>query len=196
VRDSLDVGDAPLAVYVGHIARGNDLDLALAALKQVRDRVPGAKLAIAGAGDGLPELRSLVAEEGLSEAVIFCGWIDHQLVPAYLAAADVAIYPYRDSLINRAKCSIKILEYMAMGKAIVTHRVGQNLEYIEDGRSGILASPGSVEEFAEGLIAVLTDRAFAVQLGEKAARRIELKFNWERRIADVERAYQMACSTG
>jgi glycosyltransferase involved in cell wall biosynthesis len=124
--------------------------------------------------------------------VCFCGWIDHRDVPVYLAAADAAIYPYRDTLINRAKCSIKILEYMAMGKAIVTHRVGQNLEYLEHQRSGILVEPGSVDGFAEGLLSVLTDPALAKRLGAQAAQRIEEKYNWSKRIRDVEKAYGAA----
>jgi glycosyltransferase involved in cell wall biosynthesis len=81
---------------------------------------------------------------------------------------------------------------MTMGKAIVTHRVGQNLEYLEHGRSGILAEPGSIEGFAEGLIATLTDRAYAHKLGTQAALRIARKFDWSRRILDVERAYNLA----
>ena len=128
----------------------------------------------------------------LSQAVTFTGWIDHRQVPSYLAAADAAIYPYRDTLINRAKCSIKVLEYMTMGKAIVTHRVGQNTEYLEHRHSGFLAEPGSVEDFAEGLLQVLQDRTFARRLGEHAAERIAHRFNWETRVEDVERAYSSA----
>ena len=195
VRKKLGVGSAPLAMYVGHITRGDDLDLALLALKVVQERVPEARLVFVGTGEGLEPLQRQAGELGLSQRVIFAGWVDHEQIPAYLAAADAAIYPYRDSLINRAKCSIKILEYMAMGKAIVTHRVGQNVEYLENGISGLLAEPGSVTEFAEALTAVLTDRALAARLGEEAALRIRRKFNWAQRVLDVERAYSIACDT-
>jgi glycosyltransferase involved in cell wall biosynthesis len=194
VRSTLGIGDAPMAIYVGHITRGDDLDLAVEAFALLRSKLESARLVVAGTGEGLDLLRALVAERGLGESVIFTGWLDHQEVPSYLAAADAAIYPYRDSLVNRAKCSIKILEYMAMGKAIVTHRVGQNTEYLESGRSGILAEPGSVTEFAEGLQAVLTDRALAERLGAEAQSRIERSFTWQQRAADVERAYETACA--
>jgi glycosyltransferase involved in cell wall biosynthesis len=192
VRETLGIGNAPMAIYVGHISLGDDLDLALAAFKQVLEHVPDAKLVIVGAGDGLDRLQALATTLNLTDTVIFVGWLEHEKVPAYLAAADVAIYPYRDTLVNRAKCSIKILEYMAMGKAIVTHRVGQNLEYLEHGCSGILAEPGSIEGFAEGLIATLTDRAYANKLGTQAALRIAHRFDWSQRILDVERAYKLA----
>jgi len=194
VRAALGIGNAPMAIYVGRITRGDDLDLAVEAFALLRHKLESGRLVIAGTGEGLENLRALVAERGLDESVIFTGWIDHQEVPSYLAAEDAAIYPYRDSLVHRAKCSIKILEYMAMGKAIVTHRVGQNTEYLENGESGILAEPGSVSEFAEGLYAVLTDRALAERLGAEAQSRIERSFTWQQRVADVERAYESACS--
>jgi glycosyltransferase involved in cell wall biosynthesis len=195
VRETLGVGSAPLAIYVGHITLGDDLDLALLAWKQVLAHVPDAKLVIVGTGEGLAALKSGVTELGLGNTVVFAGWVDHDRVPAYLSAADVAIYPYRDTLVNRAKCSIKILEYMTMGKAIVTHRVGQNSEYLEHRRSGFLAEPGNVDEFAQGLTACLTDRELAGKLGKAAARRISQDFTWEGRIIDVERAYHIACGS-
>lgn len=192
IREALGIGSAPMAIYVGHISLGDDLDLALEAFAQVLHRLPAARLVIVGAGDGLPRLRDIAAHAQLGEAVILTGWVDHAAVPAYLAAADAAIYPYRDSLVNRAKCSIKVLEYMTAGKAIVTHRVGQNTEYLENGRSAILAEPGDVGAFADGLHAVLTDRAYAAQLGQEAAQRIRRWFTWDRRIGDVEEAYRRA----
>jgi glycosyltransferase involved in cell wall biosynthesis len=194
IRAQLGIGHAPMAIYVGHITLGDDLDLALVAMRRVREQIRDARLVIAGTGDGLARLQSLAAELGVAQHVIFAGWLDHQRVPAYLAAADVAIYPYRDTLVNRAKCSIKILEYMAMGKAIVTHRVGQNMEYLEHHRSGILAEPGNQDEFVQGLIDCLLDREFARKLGTEAASRIEQMYNWAHRISDVERAYQLAHS--
>ena len=192
LRQELGIGGAPMAVYVGHITLGDDLDIALAAWKRVREQLPSARLVIVGSGDGLERLKSRAQTMDLTKAVIFAGWIDHARVPTYLAAADVAVYPYRDTLINRAKCSIKVLEYMTMGKAIVTHRVGQNVEYLEHLRSGYLAEPGSVDDFCRGLLQVLQDQNLARRLGDSAAQRIERKFNWEIRIEDVERAYKSA----
>jgi glycosyltransferase involved in cell wall biosynthesis len=192
VRQQLGIGDDPMLVFVGHISLGDDLDLALVALQEVRRHVPAVKLVIVGTGDGLPRLRALADRLSLQEAVRFAGWIDHQHVPAYLAAADIAVYPYRDTLINRAKCSIKILEYMTVGKAIVTTRVGQNLEYLEHGRSGILTAPGDAGAFAEALLQLLADPEMARRLGRNAARRIRDLFTWSQHIPTIEQAYHLA----
>jgi glycosyltransferase involved in cell wall biosynthesis len=195
VRQQLGIGSAPMLIFCGNISLGDDLDLALHALQEVRQHVPKVKLVIVGTGDGLPHLRALAAELGLQDNVLFTGWIEYQHVPAHLAAADMAIYPYRDTLINRAKCSIKILEYMAMGKAIVTTRVGQNLEYLEHGRSGILAAPGDTDAFAQALLQLLADPALARRLGAHAAQRIRDQFTWSHHIHTIEQAYHLATRT-
>ncbi|MGD9318230.1 MAG: glycosyltransferase family 4 protein, partial [Anaerolineae bacterium] len=196
VRAQLGVGDAPFALYLGHIPHGTDLDLALEALAQLGDRLPEARLVIAGVGDGLPGLQSLARHLGLGDRAIFPGWIDHEQAHVYVAAADATVNPYRDTLINRSKCAGKVILSMAMGKAVVTSRLGENLEYIEDGRSGLLTEPGDAADLARGLLAVLSDRAFAAELGRSAQRRIWEKFDWDARIGELERAYQMALAPG
>jgi glycosyltransferase involved in cell wall biosynthesis len=192
VREQLSIGSAPMLVFVGNISLGDDLDLALRALPKVLERLPGCKLVIVGAGDGLPRLRALADELALHDAVRFTGWIDYRHVPAHLAAADIAIYPYRDTLINRAKCSIKVLEYMTMGKAIVTTRVGQNLEYLEHGQSGILAAPGDSDAFASALLHLLENPDLARRLGQNASRRIREQFTWSHHVRTIEQAYHLA----
>jgi glycosyltransferase involved in cell wall biosynthesis len=81
---------------------------------------------------------------------------------------------------------------MAMGKAVVTSRLGQNLEYIEHERSGLLTEPGDSGDLAQALLAVLSDRAWASELGRNAQRRIWEQFDWDVRVGEVERAYRVA----
>jgi glycosyltransferase involved in cell wall biosynthesis len=194
VRRALGIGQAPFALYLGHIPLGSDLDLALDALARIRDQLPAARMVIAGVGDGLPALQAHAQDAGVADLVVFPGWIEHDLAHIYWAAADAAINPYRDNLINRSKCAGKVVLAMAMGKAVVTSRVGENLAYIEDGRSGLLTEPGDAGDLAGALLAVLSDRRWAAELGNQAKQRIWAGFNWDARIETVERVYQIALS--
>ena len=196
VRAQLGVGDAPLALYLGHIPRGTDLDLALDALATVRDTVPGVRLVIAGVGEGLPGLQDQARRLNLGESVLFPGWIEPEQAHIYVASADAIVNPYRDSLINRSKCAGKLILAMAMGRAVVTTRLGQNLEYIEDGSSGVLTAPGDAADLARGLLAVLSDREWAAQLGRNARKRVWEEFDWDARVGEVERAYRIALGSG
>ncbi len=192
VRAQLGVGDRPFALYLGHIPLGTDLDLALDALALVREQMPEARLVIGGVGDGLPGLQARARALGVEDVVIFPGWIEHDQAPAFLAAADVIVNPYRDTLINRAKCAGKVVAAMAAGKAVVTSRVGENLEYIEHGRSGLLVEPGDPRAFARALISVLADPDLAWELGGAARRRIWDKFDWRSRIGELVLLYRGA----
>ncbi len=192
IRRRLGVGKAPLALYLGHIPHGTDLDLALEALARLKDRLPEARLVIAGSGEGLPSLQALAQALGVADRVIFPGWIEHDQAPLYVAAADVIVNPYRDTLINRSKCAGKVVSAMALGKAVITGRLGENLEYIEHGRSGVLTEPGDAEDLAQALLQVLTDRAWAAELGREARQRLWKRFDWDARVGEVERAYQIA----
>ncbi len=192
IRAQLGVGDAPLAVYIGHIPHGNDLNQALDALERLLPDIPNLRFVILGTGDGEPALRADIAQRGLNHAVILVGWMDQARAPDYLAAADLAIYPYRDSLINRAKCAAKVVEYMAMGLPIVASRVGQNVEYIEHGASGLLAEPGDADSFAQMMRAVLSDPQKAKAMGAAARERVWARFDWDKLVETVERAYQIS----
>jgi glycosyltransferase involved in cell wall biosynthesis len=192
IRGALGVGAAPLALYLGHIPAGTDLDLAIDALARVARHLPEARLVIAGVGDGLPGLQRHAQAAGVPDKVVFPGWIEHDQAHRYLAAADVVVNPYRDTLINRAKCAGKVVSAMAMGKAVITSRLGENLEYIEDGRSGLLVEAGDVGALANVLLTVLSEPGLAERLGRNARQRIWARFDWETRIAEVERAYEIA----
>ena len=194
IRNRLGVGNAPLALYLGHIPHGSDLDLAIDAFALLAVQLPEARLVIAGSGDGLPELQRRAQAAGTSGHVVFPGWIEHDQAPLYVAAADAVANPYRDTLINRSKCAGKVVMAMALGKAVVTSRVGENLEYIEDGRSGLLTEPGDVRDLARGLLRVLPDRAWAADLGRNARLRIWQRYDWDIQATEVERAYRIAAA--
>lgn len=192
LRAKLGVGQAPLALYLGTVPHGSDLDLALQALARISDELPEVRLVIAGVGDGLPALKAQAQALGVAKRVVLSGWVEHDQVRVYLAAADVTVNPYRDTLINRAKCAGKVIAAMAMGKAVVTSRAGENLEYIEHRRSGLLTEPGDADDLAQALLAALSDRGWAAELGHNAQKRIWERFDWDARVGEVERTYQTA----
>jgi glycosyltransferase involved in cell wall biosynthesis len=126
---------------------------------------------------------------GLADRVILCGAVPPADLGPLLAAADVALYPMRDTLINRAKCSAKLLDLMVLGRPIVTHRVGQQGEYLRHGESGWLADPGDLAGLAAGVLHLLGDPTLAARLGAAAAARAWDHFSWARLSAAAEAAY-------
>ena len=114
----------------------------------------------------------------------------HAQLVERLVAADVAVYPYRDTNINRAKCSGKVMDYMACGLPMVVSDVGMNRDYIEHERSGLLTLPGDAEAFYQAMRRLLDSPSFAASLGAAAQQRIWDVFGWDGRAAKLESVYQ------
>ncbi|MEA3459479.1 MAG: glycosyltransferase family 4 protein [Chloroflexota bacterium] len=168
-----------------------DLERVVDIFRRVLAEVPEAQLLVVGKGlfGEEEELLAMMRDAGLIDRIVYAGWAEPDELPAYLAAADVAIYPYDDTLINRAKCSAKLIQLMAAGLPVVADDVGQNGEYIEYGTSGLLVPPGDREAFARSIVELLRDESLRKRLGQGARRRILKEFDWEKLVVGVRRAY-------
>jgi glycosyltransferase involved in cell wall biosynthesis len=83
----------------------------------------GEVLVLVGGGEQDQELRDQVARLGLTERVFFTGFVGFDLLPDYLAAADVAVNPMQASLVSNAAFPNKVIQYLATGLAVATTRL-------------------------------------------------------------------------
>jgi glycosyltransferase involved in cell wall biosynthesis len=152
---------------------------------------PRAKLLIVGEGlfSEESDLDDLLTDAGLAGHAVFTSWVEFERLPDYFAAADVAIFPYDDTLLNRTKCSAKLTDLLTAGLPVVANAVGQNAEYIADGASGLLVPPGDDAAFAGAVLRLLADADLRSRLGAAAARRMREGFDWQHLAAEVEKAY-------
>jgi len=176
-------------------------------LRRVREQVPNARLLVVGKGlfGEEEELFHLAAQSGLTVThhvsrftfhvsrfmhdVVYCGWVPSDTLPTYFAQADVAIYPFDDTLVNRTKCAVKLRDLLAAGVPVVAEAVGQNREMIRHGETGWLVAPGDVGAFAEAVTRLLEDAQLRERLGQAAARDVRERFAWGRLAQTVEQAY-------
>ncbi len=190
LREQHGLGDAPVALLYTRFFE-YDLQRAVAVMRGVLEQVPEAHWLIVGKGLFGEEERflSLASDQGMGSHVHYAGWVPPQQLPAYFALVQAAIYPFDDTLVNRCKCAVKLIDLLAAGVPVVADAVGQNSEYIQDGVSGLLVHPGDVQCFVEGAARLLRDAPFARQLACSARDRIRAGFTWPQLAAIAERAY-------
>ena len=159
--------------------------------QRVRRQVPDAHLLVVGEGLFGEEahLMRMAREVGLADAVEYVGWHGVEAMPGYFARATLAVYPFDDTLVNRAKCAVKLLELLAAGVPVVAEAVGQNCETVSHGETGWLVQPGDVASFAEAVVRLLEDVRLRRRLGQTATRDVRQRFSWARLAGVVERAY-------
>ncbi len=162
--------------------------------QRVVEAVPEAQLLVVGKGlfGEESEFLRLMDERGLADGVDYVGWLEGKRLKEALRSADLALYLYDDILVNRTKCSVKLIELMARGLPIVADDVGQNHEYIEDGISGWLVAPADDRAFSEAVAELLRDEKRRREMGRRAQERVRDRFDWAILVETVEEAYHMA----
>jgi glycosyltransferase involved in cell wall biosynthesis len=161
-------------------------------VRLVAAQMPQARWLIVGRGFRGEEatLRARLVQAGLARYAKFVSdWIPPERIPALLDLADVAVHPYDDTLLNRTKCSVKLIDFLAAGLPVVADAVGQNREYIQDGMSGLLTPAEDDEAMAGAVVRLLQAPDGRRRLGRAASQRIREKFAWSRLIGTVEEAY-------
>jgi len=160
-------------------------------VQRVAQVLPQARWQVVGRGFQNEEQRlvQMLAEAGLGEAVNFAGWVAAEALPNYFAAADVAVHPYDDTLLNRTKCSVKLIDLLATGLPVAADAVGQNREYIEDGVSGVLTPPEDDEALAAAIIKLLQSPDLRRKMSRAAVEKINREFTWPRLAEIAEEAY-------
>lgn len=158
-------------------------------------RVPGVRFLVAGKGRNNEEERLREAGDvmGFADALVMAGWIEPADIPSYLAAGDVALYPFADTLINRCKCPAKLTELLRTGVAVVADRVGQLAEYIKPGVSGIVCEPDDWREMADAAVSLLLDPARSTELGAAGRRYLLEHFAWKDHAARLADFYVSHC---
>lgn len=143
-------------------------------------RVPGVRFLVVGKGRHHEEDELLAAADklGFQDALLLAGWVEPGELPDYLAAGDLAIYPFADTLVNRSKCPAKLTELLRAGLPVVADGIGQIAEYIVPEVSGILCGSDDWQGMVERTVELLTDHGKREALGREARRDLLERFQW------------------
>ncbi len=122
--------------------------------------------------------------------VIATGWVEQVDLSRYFAIADVALFPMDGTLLNRAKCSAKLVDLLSAGVPVVAEAVGQCSEYIQDGATGLLAAQGDHRGIADAVARLLSDKGLRDRMGKAAQERMLSNYRWDILADTCEHAYR------
>jgi 1,2-diacylglycerol 3-alpha-glucosyltransferase len=148
IRERHDLGGKKVVIHVGRLSPEKRLDVLIRAFADV-----DATLMIVGKGALEGELKELAASLGISERVIFTGFVGDDELPLHYAAADAAA----SSSTFEAQC-LAIMDAMACGLPVACPEGRAFVDFINDGINGILYD-GSPEGCAAAVRKCLTSDA-------------------------------------
>lgn len=176
-------------LYMGQMEGAAHVRLLIEAAPQLVQMDERCHILLVGGGEQLAEVRSQAEASSVRDHIHCTGYVPHERIPSIVGAADICIACFEDTAATRAKSPLKIAEYLAAGKAIVAHAVG-DVPWMIDG-CGIKVQPG-VEPLVQGIQSYLHNEDRRNNDGRAARTRALELFTWDRGAATLESLYQRA----
>ena len=146
-------------------------------LPRIRQQSPQTRFWVVGK-DPHPRLAPLDADPG----IVVTGWVED--VRPYIAGAALYVIPLRIGGGTR----LKVLEAMAMGKAIVSTALGcEGFELAPDQELSIADTP---DEFASAVLTLLRDPDSRERMGRTAQSYASSRYDWGMIVPLLERVYE------
>lgn len=176
----------PRIVFVSRVDRKKGIEMLIPAFREIRQTVPDARLVIVG--DGAPELlgelRRLAENEGVSQAVVWTGFLGGELKLSALSSAQVFCLPSHSENFGMA-----LLEAMAAGlPCVATDQVA--LAVSAAGEGAVSMIPCRMEAIAPAIIKILLNREEGIKLGQTARRYAWLHHGMEATGSRLKELYQ------
>ena len=141
-----------------------------------------------GTGDSLEDLRAMADKLQLNGCVNITGFVSDEQLQANLAAADICVDPDPSSPLNDVSTWIKIMEYMAYAKPIVTFDLKET--HVSAQEAAVYVAPNREDQFAEAIAKLMDDPSLRRTLGEAGRHRVEQDLQWSVVRQNLARAYQ------
>ena len=196
LRDRYRLGERPTVVCLSRLVPRKGQDMLIRALPSIRQRVDGVALVIVGGGPHLEALRKLARGCGVADHVTFTGGVPATELPGHHALADVFAMPCRTrgAGMDVEGLGIVFLEASATGVPVIAGESGGAPEAVQHNKTGLVVDGNSVNQVADAVTELLTDRDRAAAMG--AAGRAWVTAHWRWDTLAVRLAELLRCERG
>ena len=171
-------------VYVGSLAWFPNEDAIRFFMDEIMPKISASRPALRLDVIGQVPNEAMISQWKSNDRVRFLGFVDD--IRPHVLSASVYIVPLRIGGGTR----LKILDAMAMGKALVTTSIGCEGLGLEQGRQALIAD--TPDEFAKAVIGLLEHSSKIKELGENSRAYVCENFRWEQIAAVMEDVYSSA----
>ena len=159
----------PTVLFLGMVTEAKGAFDLLRAWPAVREKIPGARLVLGGAGE-LERAREMAREHGYPLETP--GWVVGEEKADLIRRAWVLALPSRWEAMP-----MSVLEAMAAGVPVVASRVGGIPGVVVDGKTGLLVEPRDVNALGEALARILAGTGERQAMGAAGRERAAEQFS-------------------
>jgi glycosyltransferase involved in cell wall biosynthesis len=162
-------------VYLGTLARVRRIDFLIRVLARVKQTFPNATLYLVGSGpepDDEVFLREEAASHNVSSSVTITGFLPMDEAWKEVSRASVCVSPFYPTPILNSTSPTKLIEYMALRKAVVANDHPEQKLVINESGAGICV-PYEEAAFSQAIIKLLKNPELCDKMGEKGRHYVE-----------------------
>lgn len=181
LRARYGLGDRPTILCLSRLVPRKGQDMLILAMREIKERIDGAVLVIAGGGPYEEKLRGLAQALDLSDDVVFTGRVPSAELAAHHTLADVFAMPSRTrgAGLDVEGLGIVYLEASATGVPVVAGDSGGAPETVREGRTGHVVDGRSQSQIADAVVAILADRDAAARMGAAGRAWVSEDWRWD-----------------
>lgn len=147
--------------FVGGLAPWHGVEYLILSVPQVIKEAKGIIFLIVGEGPEKDRLIRLVHDLDLSNHVIFVGRVKNDLVPYYINASEVCVAPFTiDRNVKIGISPLKIYEYLACGKLVITSDIPGVRDVINSSGGGVVVEAERPDILGEAIINIISGKYF------------------------------------
>ena len=188
--------DGNILVFVGSLKQWHGIDRLIPLMPALVVECPGLHLLIVGDGDKRDELKRRIDEKQMSKNITLAGRVPFEEVPIYINAGDICLAPYFEEGLNETGISpLKIFEYMACGRPIITNPVGGLDVLFREHEIGVMIHSMNPQDWEKPIQDLLGDPEKMKNLGDNGYRAVQTQYSWEAICKKIENTLERLVSS-
>lgn len=186
----ISISDENIILFVGRLVERKGIKYLIKAFADIQNEVPH-KLIIIGDGPERLELEDLVSRLGVRSRVHLTGWISADEKLQYYEKCSFFVLPaVYDKHGDTEALGVVMIEAMSCEKPVIASNVGGITDIVQDKINGLLVPPGDVSALAQAIVKLATNNALREEMGKKAKKSIDERFNWDKIIDSLISLYK------
>ncbi|MDI6807391.1 MAG: glycosyltransferase family 4 protein [Candidatus Eisenbacteria bacterium] len=162
-----------------------NIDVIVDSIPDILKSFPNAKYIFTGYEGDDSRFVDKARKLGISSSTIFLGRVAHEKLPGLVRASDVFVtVPSVDAT------AVSLLEAMACGAAIVVSSLKSSLEWIENGKNGMVVEPGSREELVGALLYLLKNPDKRKEFGKVSREIVSSRADHRKNMEKMDQIYK------
>lgn len=189
LKSNLDLDEnCSYICFVGNLAPWQGIEDLIKSAHLVLEKIPNVKFLIIGDGIMKEDLINTLNDH-IKDSFIFTGSIMYEDVPKYINISEICVAPFVKWK-DKKMSPLKIFEYMACGKPVITTDIEGSGDIIKEYNAGLTIDPEDHGQFATAMIELMENENKRKMMGRNGRNVVLNEYSWEKIALKMEKIYK------